>query len=142
MIWLRRVEMFFDYKFAYSTDSDCTKLFDVFKPADALHIGYPLEPITIYATKQEIDQYRVGLVRLTEIAEAQAMMEMVKNENLTNLASQSRQQCSSFEFEHNHMIDMIQKDMSGDAPGWKRSSSSVQWYTSTNIAGEFLPEAN
>jgi hypothetical protein len=51
--------MFLDYKFAYSTDSDCTELFDVFSPqaADALHIHlkYPLAPITIYATKQEVE---------------------------------------------------------------------------------------
>jgi hypothetical protein len=46
--------MFLGYKSAYSTDSDCTELLDVFPAADALHIRYPLEPITIYATKQEI----------------------------------------------------------------------------------------
>ncbi len=87
MIWLRRVGMFLDYKFAFSTDSDCTDLLDVFSPADALHIRYPLEPITIYATKQEIDQYRycLDLIRIAEIGEAQPMMEMVKNEYLTNL---------------------------------------------------------
>ncbi len=45
MIWLCRVGMFLDYKFAYSTDSDCTELLDVFSPADALHIKYPLEPM-------------------------------------------------------------------------------------------------
>jgi hypothetical protein len=39
--------MFLDYKFAYSTDSDCTELLDLFSPADALHIKYPLESITI-----------------------------------------------------------------------------------------------
>jgi hypothetical protein len=42
-----------------------------FSPADALHIKYPFEPITINATKQdsEIDlyQYRLGLVRITKI---------------------------------------------------------------------------
>jgi hypothetical protein len=34
---------------------------------------YPLEPTTVYATKQEIDQYlyRLGLIRITEIGEAQ-----------------------------------------------------------------------
>jgi hypothetical protein len=35
------------------------------------------------------------------------------------------------------MVDMVQKDMSGDAPRWKRSSNSVPWYTSTNIARNF-----
>jgi hypothetical protein len=39
------------YKFAYSTDFDCTELLDVFSPSDALHVKYPLSPITIYATK-------------------------------------------------------------------------------------------
>jgi hypothetical protein len=79
--------MFLDHIFAHSTDSDCTELFDVFSPADALQIKYPLGPITIYATKQEIDEYQycLGLIRITEIREEQAMMEMVKNECLTNL---------------------------------------------------------
>jgi hypothetical protein len=59
--------MFLDYKFAYSTDSGCTELLDVFSPADALHIKYPLMPITMYVTKQEIDQYRYrfGLIHIT-----------------------------------------------------------------------------
>jgi hypothetical protein len=63
------------------------ELLDVCSPADALHIKYPLTRITMYATKQEIDQYRYhrGLIRITEIGEAQAMMEMVKNQCLTNL---------------------------------------------------------
>ncbi len=45
---------------------------------------YPLEPIRIYATKQEVDEYhhRLGTIRITEIKESQ---EMVKNTNLTNL---------------------------------------------------------
>jgi hypothetical protein len=30
MIWLRRVGMFFDYKFAYSKDSECTERHDCF----------------------------------------------------------------------------------------------------------------
>ncbi len=58
MIWLRRVTMFLDYKIAYSKDSDCTEMRDVFSPADAMHIKYPLSPITIYAIKQEIEQYK------------------------------------------------------------------------------------
>jgi hypothetical protein len=79
--------MFLDYKFAYSTDSDCTILLDGFSPVDALHIKYPLESITINATKQEIDQYgyRLGLICITEIGEAQATMEMIKNIFITNL---------------------------------------------------------
>ncbi len=50
--------MFLDYKFAYSTDSESTELLDVFSPSDALHIKYPITPISIYATKQEIDLYQ------------------------------------------------------------------------------------
>ncbi len=66
---------------------DCTALLDVFSPADALHIKYPLIPITIYATTQEIDQYRYffGLIRITEMGEAQAMIAVVKNEYLNIL---------------------------------------------------------
>jgi hypothetical protein len=80
LIWLRGVGMFLDYKFTYSTDSDCTELLVVFSPADALHIRYPLEPITMYATKREINQYRyrLGLIHITEIGAARAMVEMVK----------------------------------------------------------------
>jgi hypothetical protein len=79
--------MFLDFQLTYSTYSNCTELLDVFLPADALHIKYPHEPITIYATKQKIDQYRycLGLIRITEIEEAQAIMEMVKNEYFINL---------------------------------------------------------
>jgi hypothetical protein len=47
---------------------------------------WPLEPIRIYATKQEIDEYhdRFGTIRITEIGESKEMMEMVKNTYLTN----------------------------------------------------------
>jgi hypothetical protein len=51
--------MFLDYKIAYSKDSECTELLDVFSPADALHITCPrrpLSPITIFATKQKVEQ--------------------------------------------------------------------------------------
>jgi hypothetical protein len=122
MIWLRRVGIFLDYKFAYSTDSGCTELLDIFSPADTVHIKYPLTPITIYATKQEINQYRhrFSLIRITEIGEAQAIMEagwlrmntsticICKHRYRTNAygsrilvpATQSRQQCTSFELSH------------------------------------------
>jgi hypothetical protein len=78
MIWLRRVGMFLDYKFTYSTDSDCTELLDVFSPAVASDIKNPLKPFAICATKQKIEQYkyRLGFINITEIGEAQAMMEM------------------------------------------------------------------
>ncbi len=36
--------MFLDYKIAYSKDSDFTELLDIFSPADALPIKYPLSP--------------------------------------------------------------------------------------------------
>jgi hypothetical protein len=65
MIWLRRVEMFLDYKIAYSKDSECTESLDVFTPADASHGKYPLSPITIYATKQEVEQYKTTWILST-----------------------------------------------------------------------------
>jgi hypothetical protein len=132
MIWLCRDRMFLDYKFDDSTDSDCTELLDVLSPADALHISYPPIPFTIYATKQEIDPYwyRCGLIRITEIGEAQVMMEMVKNQYLTNLYAVStdiermhmgpefwyQQHNLDSEAHHlnNHMIDMVQRYMRGD----------------------------
>ncbi len=81
--------MFLDYKIAYSKDSECTKSLDVFAPADALHVKYPLSPITIYATKQEVEQYQdrldLDFINITEIGEAQAMMEMVRHECIGNL---------------------------------------------------------
>jgi hypothetical protein len=108
--------MILDYKFASYMDSDWTELLDAFLPADALHIRYPLEPITIYATKQEINQYqcRLGLISITEIGEEQTMMEMIieshqstRNQHTCCMnaygsgvlvrATHTRQQCSSFE---------------------------------------------
>ncbi len=87
MIWLRRVGMFLDYKIAHSKDSECTEPLDVFSPAHALHVKYPLSPITIYATKPEVEQYkdRLDFINITEIGEAQAMMEMVRHEYIGNL---------------------------------------------------------
>ncbi len=63
------------------TESECTELFNVFYPADALHVKYPLSPITIYATKPEVEQYKdhLDFINITEIGEAQAMMEMVRH---------------------------------------------------------------
>ncbi len=59
--------MYPDYKIAHSKDSECTELLDVFSPADALHVKYPLSPIKIYATKQEVDRYndRLGIINIT-----------------------------------------------------------------------------
>jgi hypothetical protein len=52
-----------------------------------LHVKYPLSPITIYATKQEVEQYKDcwDFINITEIGEAQAMMEMVRHEYIGNL---------------------------------------------------------
>ncbi len=79
--------MFLDYKIAYSKDSDCTEMLGVFSPADAMHIKYPLSPITIYATKQDVEQYKdhLDFINITEIGEARAMMEMVRHEHIGNL---------------------------------------------------------
>ena len=49
--------MFPDYKIAHSKDSECTVLLDVFSPTDAMHVKYPLSPIEIYATKEEVTMY-------------------------------------------------------------------------------------
>jgi hypothetical protein len=79
--------MFLDYKIAYSKDSECTESLDVFYPADDLHVKYPLSPITIYATKQEVEKYkdRLDFISITEIGESQAMMEMIRHERIGNL---------------------------------------------------------
>jgi hypothetical protein len=79
--------MFLDYKIAYSKDSKCTEWLDAFSPADSLHIKYPLPPITVYATKQDVAQYKdhLDFINITEIGEAQAMMEMVRHEYVENL---------------------------------------------------------
>ncbi len=115
MIWLRRLGMFLDCKIAYSKDSECTESLDVFPPADDLHVKYPLSPITIHENKQEVEQYKdlLDFLNITEIGEAQAMMEMVRHKYIRNLqhvstdiahgpgilvpTTQSRQRCSSFE---------------------------------------------
>ena len=133
MIWLRRVGIFPAYKIAHSKDSECTELLDVFSPADALHVKYPLSPITIYATKPEVEQYkdRLDFINITEIGEAQAMMEMVRHEyigNLQNVSTDFMRMHMDPEFwyqQHNldsdthhfsnHMFDMVQKYMRGDA---------------------------
>ncbi len=133
MIWLRRVRMFLDYKIAHSKDSECTESLDVFPPAHALHVKYPLSPITMYATKQEVEQYkdRLDFINIVEIGEAQAMMEMVRHEyigNLQNVSTDIMRMHMDPEFwyqQHNldsdthhlnnHMIDMVQMYMRGDA---------------------------
>jgi hypothetical protein len=126
MIWLRRVGMFLDDKIAYSKDSECTESLYDFSPADVLHVKYPLSPITISETKQEVEQYKDSLdfINITEIGEAQATMEMVKHEYIGNLQHVSTDivrmhmdpefWCQQHNFDsdahhlNNHMIDMVQ----------------------------------
>ncbi len=86
------------------------------------------------------------------------MMERVRHEYITNLHGVSTDIMRMHmdpEFwyqQHNldsdahhlnrHIIDMVQKYKGEMQPEWKRTSSSVLWYTSTNTAREFLPEEN
>ncbi len=124
--------MFLDSEIAHSKNSECTELLDVFSTADALHVKYLLSPIKIYATKPEVDQYkdRLDFINITEIGEAQAMMEMVRYEydNLHNLSTdivrmhmdpefwyQQQNLDSDTHHLNNHMTEMVQKYMTGDA---------------------------
>jgi hypothetical protein len=58
-----------------------------FSPADALHVKYPLSPITIYGIEPQVEQYqdRLDFINITEIGEAQATMETVRHEYIGNL---------------------------------------------------------
>jgi hypothetical protein len=125
--------MFLNYKIPYSKDSECTESLDDFSPAHALHVQYPLSPITIYAFKQEVEQYQDSLdfINIAEIGEAQAMMEMVRQKYIGNLQHVStdimrmhldpefwyQQHTLDSDTHHlnNHMIDMVQKYLRGDA---------------------------
>jgi hypothetical protein len=125
--------MFLDYKIAHSNDSECTESLDVFSPADAVHVKYPLSPITIYATKQEVEQYNDSLdyINITEIGATQAMMEIVRHDYIGNLQHVSTDimrmhmdpefwyQQHNFNSDayhlNNHMIDMLRKYIRGDA---------------------------
>ncbi len=98
-----------------------------------MHVKYPLSPIKIYATKPEVEQYkdRSDFINITEIGEAQAMVEMVRYEYINNLHNLStdimrmhmdpeiwyQQQNLDSNTHHlnNHMIEMVQKYMRGDA---------------------------
>jgi hypothetical protein len=72
---------------AYSKDSECTELLDDFFSCRCFAVKYPLSPITIHATKQEVEQYKdlLDFINITEIGEAQAMMEMVRHEYIGNI---------------------------------------------------------
>jgi hypothetical protein len=160
MIWLRRVGIFLDYKIAHSKDSECTESLDAFSSVDALHVKYPLSPIMIYATKPEVKQHKDcwDFINITEIGEAQAMMEMVRHEYIANLQNVStdimkmhmdpefwyQEQNIDSDTHHlnNHMIDMVQKYMREMQPEWKRTSILVLMYTNSNTVREFLPGAN
>jgi hypothetical protein len=131
--------MFLDYKIAHSKDSECTELLDVFSPADAMHVKYPLSPIKIYATKPGVEQYkdRLDFINITEIGEAQAMMEMVRYEYINNLHNVStdimrmhmdpefwyQQQNLDSDTHHlnNHIVEMVQKYIREMQPEWKRT---------------------
>jgi hypothetical protein len=133
MIWLRRVGIFIDYKVAYEMHHECNRLLDVFSPADAMHIRHPLTPIEIFATQREVTMYnhRMAILAETTNGETQAMMEMVKHEYLENLGELStdierKHMDPDFWYEqftldsdlvhlNNHMIEMVQKYMKGDA---------------------------
>jgi hypothetical protein len=153
--------MFLDYKIAYSKDSDCSELLDVFSPADALRVKYPLSPITIYATKQEVEQYQDSLdfINITEIGEAQAMMAMVRHEYIGNLQDvvstdivrmrmdpefwyQQHNFDSNAHHLNNHMIDMVQKYMRGNAPQMETNINLGDVVYEFKTAREFLPGAN
>ncbi len=56
-----------------------------------MHTTYSFNPIKIYATKREVYEYNYLLdtMGITEIGESQAMMEMVKNNYLSNLENVS-----------------------------------------------------
>jgi hypothetical protein len=102
-----------------------------------MHIKYPLSPIKIYVTKPEVEQYkdRLDFINITEIGEAQAMKEMVRYEyinNLHNLSTDIMRMHMDPEFWYqqqnldrdtlhlnNHMIEMVQKYMRGDATQMK-----------------------
>ena len=70
--------MFLDYKIAHSKDFECTVLLDVFSPTDAMHVKYPLSPIEIYATKQEVTMYhyRLAILDDTTIGETQGRLRL------------------------------------------------------------------
>ncbi len=92
-----------------------------------MHVKYPLLPITIYAAKQEVEQYkdRLDFINITEIGEALAMIEMVRHEYIGNLQNVSTDimrmhmdpefwyQQHNFDSDthhlNNHMICMVQK---------------------------------
>jgi hypothetical protein len=87
MIWLRRVGFFLDYKIAYWKDSGCTELLGWFSPADSMHTRYSLDPIKIYATKREVNEYnyRLDTMGITKIGDGQAMMMMLKDIYINSL---------------------------------------------------------
>ncbi len=134
MIWLCRVGIFLDYKIAYLKDSECTELLGWFSPADAMHTRYYLDPIKIYATKREVNEYTYLLdtMGITEIGESQAMiMMMIMNiyiNNLENVSTDIDRMHIGPEFRYQqhtldsdahhlnrHMIDIIQKYIRGNA---------------------------
>jgi hypothetical protein len=133
MIWLRKVGIFLDYKTAYSKDSECTDLLGWFTPADAMHTRYTLDPIKIYATKREVNEYnyRLDTMGFTESGESQEMMTMIKDVYINNLEIisteidrmhidpefwyQQHTLDSGAQHLNQHRIEIVQKYIRGDA---------------------------
>ena len=125
--------MFLDYKIALELAPECNIRLGFFHPTDAMHVRHPLTPIEIYATRREVTMYnhRMAILNETATGETQAMMEMVKHEYLKNLEEVStdlerKHMDPDFWYEqfifdsdsvhlNNHMIEMVQKYMRGDA---------------------------
>ena len=98
---------------------------------------------------------RLDFIDITEIGEAQAMMEMIRHEHIGNPQNVSTDKMrmhmdpeiwfqqhnydSDIHHLNNHLIDIVQKYMRGNATRMKRISSLVLLYTNSNTAREFLP---
>jgi hypothetical protein len=100
-----------------------------------MNVKYPLSPIKIYVTKPEFEEYkdRSDFINITEIGEAQAVMEMVTSRyeymhNLHNLSTdimrmhmdpefwyQQQTPDSNTHHLNNLLIEMVQKYMRRDA---------------------------
>ncbi len=79
MFWLRSIGIFLDYKIAFSKDSEGTEMLGWFSPANTMNTRYSVNPIKMYATKREVNEYnyRLDTMGIIEIGESQAMMMMM-----------------------------------------------------------------
>jgi hypothetical protein len=93
-IWLRRVGMFPDYKIAYSKDSECTELLDVF-PLQMLYMSsiHFLQSSYMQPSRRSIYTKNAWALSTLpgEIGEAQAMMEMVRYKYINKIWINSAQ---------------------------------------------------